>query len=282
MDTQDTNKPYQPDPLPGAHSRGRFNGAIIGIFLVIMGGLSIARKTGADIPDYIFSWQMLLIGIGVVIGLQTRFRSIGWLVPILVGTVFLLDDIFPNIVPRDFIFPAVLIVIGLLFIFRRSSDSFMCSGRSRRGNSGNSYDAAGTAAGTNAGNAAGAAAGAPTGNDAAGATNISDRLDESAIFGNIRKNVISKHFTGGEVSSVFAGAEINLLQADPAPGAKLELNAVFGGIKLIVPAHWQIKLQSNAVLGGVEDKRPRHAIYSEKILTVEANAVFGGIEIESH
>ena len=60
---------------------------------------------------------------------------------------------------------------------------------------------------------------------------------------------------------------------------KLELNAVFGSIRLIVPSHWQLKMENNAVLGGVEDKRPQHSIYSDKIMYLEANAVFGGIQI---
>jgi predicted membrane protein len=123
---------------------------------------------------------------------------------------------------------------------------------------------------------------AEPGNTSAKNNSTSDRLQETAVFGNIRKTMITKNFGGGEVSTVFGSAEINLMQADLQQQAKLELNAVFGSIRLIVPTHWQIKMETSAVLGGVEDKRPKHAIYSDKILLLEGNAVFGGIQIESH
>ncbi len=264
MDTQETKKPYSTGNDWSASRQNRSNGAIVGIFLVLIGVLSIARKMGAPMPEYIFTWPMLLIGIGLVVGIQTRFRSIGWLIPILIGSFFLLDDVFPQFLPRDFFLPAALIVVGILFIFGRSGKNMFCSKPNQQTSTGENV--------TGSSNFEGAAA----------SDDLSDRMNESVIFGNVRKNVISKHFTGGEVSAVFAGAEINLLHGDLAPGAKLELNAVFGGIKLIVPSHWQIKLKSNAVLGGVEDKRPRHTIYSDKILILEANAVFGGIEIQSY
>jgi predicted membrane protein len=111
---------------------------------------------------------------------------------------------------------------------------------------------------------------------------FTDSIRETAVFGNIRKAVIAKNFVGGEVSSVFGSAEINLMQADIQNQASLELNAVFGSIRLIVPAHWQVKMETSAVLGGIEDKRAKHAIYSDKVLLLEGNAVFGGIQIESY
>src|SRR5690606_18723844 len=106
-----------------------------------------------------------------------------------------------------------------------------------------------------------------------------DRLDESQICASSRENVQAQHFQGGEVSIVFGSSEINPLRADFQTPPRLELNAVFGSIKLVVPSHWQLKMENSAVLGGVQDKRPQHSIYSDKILYLEANAVFGGIEI---
>ena len=37
---------------------------------------------------------------------------------------------------------------------------------------------------------------------------------------------------------MFGGAEINFMQADIQGRVELEVNQVFGGTKLIVPAHW--------------------------------------------
>ena len=45
------------------------------------------------------------------------------------------------------------------------------------------------------------------------------------------------------------GAELNLMQADIHEQVFLEINNVFGGTKLIVPAHWYIKNEVSAVFG---------------------------------
>jgi len=112
-----------------------------------------------------------------------------------------------------------------------------------------------------------------------------DFLEAVAVFGSIKKNIISKDFKGGEVSAVFGGAEINFMQADIQGRVELEVNQVFGGTKLIVPAHWEIKSEIAAVLGSVEDKRPlRSASLTDekKVLILRGTTVFGGIDINSY
>ena len=64
----------------------------------------------------------------------------------------------------------------------------------------------------------------------------------------------------------------------------MDTTAIFGGIKLIVPPHWDLKIQITAVFGGVEDKRPVQAakVDPDKMLVLDGAAVFGGIEINSY
>lgn len=83
---------------------------------------------------------------------------------------------------------------------------------------------------------------------------------------------------------MFGGTELNLMQADIEEKATLEITQVFGGTKLLVPAHWEIKSEIVAVLGSVEDKRPvQPNVSSEpaKTLVLVGTVVFGGIEIKS-
>ncbi|WP_290789869.1 LiaF transmembrane domain-containing protein [Flavihumibacter sp. UBA7668] len=233
----------------GGNKESRY---IFGIMLVVVGGLLFASKAGVLIPHWIFSWPMILIAVGVAIGVSHKFKGTGWLWPIAIGGFFLADKAFPQFFPKEFFWPAFMVLAGLILIFRpRNMDANW-----RMGSSNTTISGTETSAGTG-----------------------EERLNESSVFGNIRKILISKNFRGGEVSTVFGSAEINLLQADFDNPPKLELNAVFGSIRLIVPSHWQLKMENNAVLGGVEDKRPQHSIYSDKIMYLEANAVFGGIQI---
>lgn len=257
---------------------------LFGIMLVVVGGLIIASRAGLSIPYWVLSWPMILVTVGIVVGISSGFRKSGWFVPLIIGVFFLLDDILPGFFPREYFWPAFLVVGGLVLIFRpfrNKADWF--SNRpdngTQPGQQGDSTESGQQVPGDTSGGFGTTGASAP--GYSASNTGL-DGLNETSVFGNVRRIMVSKNFTGGEVSAVFGSAEINLVQADFQHPPHLELNAVFGSIKLIVPSHWQVKFESNAVLGGIEDKRPRHTIYSDKVLYLEANAVFGGIQIESH
>jgi len=229
-----------------------------GLFLLVIGAFLVAKESGFFFPSWLFSWQMLLIVIGLFIGLKKQFRNPGWIAPIAVGTFFLLDDFFPDLTIRRYFLPFGIIFVGLLLILRSKNHT---NWRGRWDN----YD--------------------PLNNDTSNTQDADiniDRLNESVVFGNIKKNVLSKIFKGGEVSVVFGSAEIDLTKAEIVQNIKLELNSVFGSIRLIVPPHWQVKTESTAVLGSIDDNRPNTTITSEHILTLEGNAVFGGIEIRSY
>jgi len=82
---------------------------------------------------------------------------------------------------------------------------------------------------------------------------------------------------------VFGGNDIDLSQADINGTATFETNIVFGGVKLIVPAHWQIKSEVDCVFGTVEDKRRDSSGGVEnKTLVLKGSVVFGSIEIKSY
>src|ERR1051325_3915305 len=63
-----------------------------GLFLLLVGGLALAKSFGVPMPVWLFTWQMLLIGIGVFIGLKKGFRDGGWFVPIIIGGALLIND----------------------------------------------------------------------------------------------------------------------------------------------------------------------------------------------
>ena len=60
----------------------------IGLLFLTVGGLLLAKKVGADIPDWMFSWYMLVIAIGLLIGFKSGFRNAGGLIMIFVGVAF--------------------------------------------------------------------------------------------------------------------------------------------------------------------------------------------------
>jgi len=108
-------------------------------------------------------------------------------------------------------------------------------------------------------------------------------VEAVTVFGNIKKRVYSKNFKGGDVVSIFGGAEIDLTQADFNGTASIEMTQIFSGAKLIIPPHWQIRSEMIAIFGGIEDKRPPQTHYDEnKVLILNGTTFCGGLEIKSY
>ena len=116
-----------------------------------------------------------------------------------------------------------------------------------------------------------------------GATLNDDIIQCTAIFGGVKRTVVSKNFIGGEIVAVFGGAEIDLTHADINGTVKLEATNVLGGTKLIVPSTWDVQSEMVAVFGGVEDKRRIHPelINRNKRLVLTGTAFLGGLEVKS-
>ena len=115
METQNTNKNLEPIKEDGQFNRGR---AIAGLIVVVVGVTLLARQMGVDFPYWFFSWPMLLIAIGLYVGFRHSFRNPGWLFPVGIGTLFLLEDILPTLEIKQYIWPIIIISVGLFMIFR--------------------------------------------------------------------------------------------------------------------------------------------------------------------
>lgn len=237
-----------------------------GIFLLAVGGVLLANKLGAPIPHWLMSWQIFVIALGLLIGVRHQFRNPSWIVLVGLGSAWLLDDYYPELSLRNYIWPVILIVIGISFIMNPKRANWITGGNWRRRlqpKQNNWY-------------------GGPhaTGDDIADTTE--ERVDITAFFGGVKKRIFSKNFRGGDITAFMGGVEIDLAQADIQGGARLDMSAVFGGIKLIVPADWEVRNEATAVFGGIEDKRTTPAIFnSRKLLILDGVAVFGGIELKS-
>ena len=272
--------------------RSRNSQAIIGGFIIIIGILILLRRLGLPIPHWLYSWEMILIGVGVVMGVKSGFRDISWIIPIIIGTIFLSGDIFPHLHFGNLIWPVGIIVIGAIFIVK---------GNKRR-NRGNSCFYPNDNGGTGApptgqdetfvsgfkrmdepGGESGTTGQAMPGANAGMATSTDDEIECVAVFGGVKRSVVSKNFRGGEIVAVFGGAEIDLTHADINGVVKLEATNVLGGTKLIVPPTWDVQSEMVAIFGGVEDKRriQPERINQNKRLVLYGTAFLGGLEIKS-
>lgn len=268
-----------------SHRRGKIMG---GLLIVAIGSLFLARELGAAIPAWVLSWKMLLIGLGIVTAVKHKFRHPGWIILIGVGGAFLMNDLYPEMNIKPIIWPVVVIIVGLFIIFkpRRKFKHHMHRhwGRHRMHHEHYKQYMEKRFGKHNSEVQAYCDYGAQ--DYSAGINTNEDFIESTVVFAGVKKNVISKTFKGGEVTNVFGGSEINLMQADIEGTANLEVTQVFGGTTIIVPAHWDVKTeQMVTVLGNVEDKRPVNpniGTEDRKTLRLIGTTVFGGIEIRSY
>lgn len=238
---------------PGGSRSGRVFG---GLIILAVGLLILAAQMGADFPDWLISWPVLSIVIGLYLGFRHSFRGPVWLILLAIGSIFLIDEMEPSFDLSRYVWPVILMVIGLVLIFKPKKKHSDLAGAGEINPS------------------------------ASSPTNSDDSIDSVTIFGGVRKKIISKTFRGGELTTIFGGTELDLTQADVPGRIELELTQIFGGTKLLVPPQWRIQSDDLvSIFGGLDDKRPVNpngTFDPNKVLVLKGTCIFGGIDIKSY
>jgi membrane-bound ClpP family serine protease len=107
-----------PQSITEKQNRKAFKRTVAGTFLITIGLVWFAKKSGADIPEWLFTWPMLLVVIGLYSGIKHGFRGAGWLITIGIGTLFLLDHNIAGFSMGHYMWPVIIIAIGLSMLFR--------------------------------------------------------------------------------------------------------------------------------------------------------------------
>lgn len=250
-----------------ARRRGRI---CAGLMVIGAAVIFFLKEYGVAIPEWVFTWQILVIGLGLISGVKCGFRGLMWIVVMAVGGIFLASEFFPMLTFAKFKVPLILLLLGLVILFKpRHKHKHFGHYKYKHG--------------------------AKCGYDERNHWNVGSYSDVKAssddfvmihnVFAGTKKNIISKEFKGGDIRNTFGGCEINLMQADIAGEAVITVNQHFGGIKLIVPAHWVVKSEVVCMFGSVEDERPNANMTgsdSTKVLVLKGNIFMSGVEIVSY
>lgn len=239
-----------------------------GLILIAIGaGLLLRQFNFIFFPYWIFTWPMILIVVGLYQGSRQGFDRPGVLVLLILGSIFLINRI--DLGFQLPIWPIFIITAGVWLLLRRSGNTdFKSNFWDKRVD--NPEDPTKDPLNFDE----------PT----AGNNNYAyDKIDSISVFGGVKKNIVSKNFTGGEIINFFGGTEINLMQADFKGRIVVEVVQVFGGTKMVVPANWAVHSEMVAVFGGIDDKRPAQALTeNDKVLIIRGTSLFGGISIKSY
>jgi hypothetical protein len=106
-----------------------------------------------------------------------------------------------------------------------------------------------------------------------------DEIDLTAIFEGFELRSRAPSFRGGDLLLWYGGGVLDLRGAglDPA-GGTLRVRSIFGGMQLVVPDSWPVRVRSRGFVGGVGSEAAR-ADASGPALVIDALSVFGGIGI---
>ncbi len=223
---------------------------IIGIILVLAGFLLVLRNAGFFpdfIDDVVFSWPMLLIAIGLVITAGSSGNKTAGIIIMGVGAFFLIPIVFRETFHMyNMFWPSIFIILGIILIFSR---------RSRWHHSGKIQEMG------------------------------EEVIDLIYVFSGGERQIVTENFRGGKITAVFGGAEIDLTKSSLSPGMNvLEIACVFGGITVVVPDEWDVKIEVTPVLGGFGDERklrPGRISEPGKQLVIKGAVVLGGGEVKS-
>ena len=175
---------------------------VIGLVFITLAGLLFADNFDVlpwNWENYVFTWQTLLIVIGLISLAKNESRTTG-IILILIGGFFLTAKILElNYQIRHLFWPVLLAGIGVMMLIRHKGHHHTFSGSQE--------------------------------------INTDDFIDDVAIFGGSEQKVKSRNFKGGKLTNIFGGSSFDMLDAQLAPGRNIiDVFCMFGGSKFIVPA----------------------------------------------
>ena len=258
MDDRD-KRPQQDDSrkhqlLAGIMIRGKGQpeasrvGLVWGALIVAAGVALLLDHMGFIVLGSLFRlWPMILIFFGVGHLFTASNRAFG-VILIVVGTIFLLNNLGITHLRFSDMWPLAIIAVGLILIWGALKP--------------------------------------PIAMKSSGGDNISpDMFNATAVFGGIERRIKSQAFRGGRATCIFGGAELDLRDANiDGDEATIEVNCIFGGAEIRVPEAWNVHSMGTPVLGGYSDKTnissaPDASGAKRKTLIVTGTVIFGGVEI---
>ena len=219
---------------------------IWGIVFVAAGILIGLNVMGILTFDIFFDgWWTLFIIVPSVIGLITEKNKIPGIIGTVLGAVILLA--VQNVIDKDMILkllvPAVIILIGVLMIFKDSFNKDLKTAKKQYAESPN-------------------------------------RTGENlALFSSQEFDFSGQVFYGADLSAVFGGIKCDLRNAVIVDSAVINVCSVFGGIDILLPDNVNVKKSSISIFGGISDERPVRKTNGTQTVYITGNCLFGGVDI---
>jgi hypothetical protein len=203
---------------------------VLGSLMIVFGVLlTLDRMELVDAARTLRFWPLVLIALGswLVIERGPGGRSFSGYALIVFGALLLMNSLgFARVRFWELFWPALIILVGTRLVMQTSGQRW-------------SRSTAGQRVGTTPSPAR------------------DGMVSMLSILGSHQRAVTDKPFRGGEVTTIVSGTQLDLRQAEIAPGDEAVVNVFIfmGGHEVWVPQGWIVVNDVMPVLGGVEDKR---------------------------
>ena len=217
---------------------------IFGVALVTIGGLLLIERLGIFLPFTVNVWEIVslfwpLLLIALGLKLLSEQNTTGAIVLLTLVSLIFLTNIF-NWNFFAVIWPLLIIILGVSILIKK--ENFTINTESTK------YE--------------------------------DDYIKESVAFWGSEKKIVSKSFKGGVFNVAFGGLTLDLREATiDKKGAKLNINAAFGGVEILVPKNCRVKTNGTGIFGGW-DPKVKASDVEGPILKISGTAIFGGVEIK--
>ena len=216
-----------------------------GLVFIVVGvifGLNALNIT--DINIFFDGWWTLFIIVPCFIGLFKDEDKSSNLIGLVIGICLLLGCI--NIIEFALIWklmvPAILVMIGLSFIFKDTLNSKIKKEIKK--------------------------------------LNKTETKEYCSCFSGQTIDFNNEEFKGCTISAIFGGAKCDLKNAIIKNDVVINATSIFGGITIYVPEGVNVKISATSIFGGVSDERKNKTKNNEYTIYINTTSMFGGIEIK--
>jgi Domain of unknown function (DUF5668)/Cell wall-active antibiotics response 4TMS YvqF len=104
-----------------------------------------------------------------------------------------------------------------------------------------------------------------------------------AFMSGVGRRSVSADFRGGDANAIMGGVELDLRNAQIAPGQEVVIDtfAFWGGIEVRVPDSWRVVSQVMPLMGAYEDNTTSTEATGGPVLVVRGVVVMGAIEVKN-
>jgi hypothetical protein len=113
----------------------------------------------------------------------------------------------------------------------------------------------------------------------------SDEIALAAVTQGIELQSRAAAFRGGSARAIMGGIELDLRDATLDPGgAHLDVQAILGGVDIVIPEDWRVRVTAKrATLGGIDYPPTMDAMADDErpVLDLSLRATLGGVAIKA-